>query len=85
VIGITEKRVDCFTPRTVLLRVRGQFARPTSMRTATAYGFAQLRAVGSLRSAELSLSAPTGRRLAYASVDSNQRTTLFTARDCEED
>ncbi len=84
-IGLLERRLDCFTPRRVLIRIRGEFARPTSLRAVAPYGDALLLARGVVRKAQLAMSSPAGRRLAYASVDATQRTLLYTAPDCEED
>jgi hypothetical protein len=84
-IGISEQRVDCFTPRKLLFRVRGEFVRPTALHDVSPFGYPELRAVGAVRTAELGVTSESGRRIAYASIDPNRRTLLSTARDCTED
>lgn len=84
-IGISERRVDCFTPRTVLIRVRGDYVRPTTFRTTSPYGYPTLRAVGVVVQAQLAVGSASGRLFAYASVDSKMKTRLYTNRDCKED
>lgn len=80
-----ERRIDCFTPRKVLIRIRGESASATALKAASPFGWPALRAVGNFRKAEIVVGTPTGRHIAYASVDANQRTHLFTAPDCQED
>jgi hypothetical protein len=84
-IGPFERRIDCFTPRQVLIRIRGESARPASLKAVSPYGYPILRALGNFRKVEIAIGTPKRRLLAYASVDATQRTQLFTAPDCQED
>lgn len=84
-VGPLEKRVDCFTPRRVLIRIRGEFAPPTSLRAAAPFGDSLLLARRALRSAQIAMESQTGRRFAYASLDATQKTLQYTSPDCQED
>ena len=79
------REYDCFTPRTVLLRVRGEFLKPTALKMASPSGFPQLQALGATRRAELALSTISGKPIAYAVIAGPKTARLFTYPDCQED
>ncbi len=76
---------DCFTPRKVLLRVRGAFVKPTTLHTASPFGYPQLQAMGPAIQTELAVGTLKGKPIAYASIAGVQKARLFIATDCEED
>jgi hypothetical protein len=76
---------DCFTPRRVLLRIRGDFVKPTTLRTAKPFGYPQLRALGATKRAEVVITTLAGRAIAYASIAGAKTPRLFTSTDCQED
>lgn len=76
---------DCFTPRRVLLRIRGDFVKPTTLRAAKPFGYPQLQALGATKRAELAMATLAGRPIAYASIAGAKTTRLFTSTDCQED
>lgn len=76
---------DCYTPRRVLLRIRGEFVKPTTLRTASPYGYPQLRALGATTRAELAVATLAGKPIAYASIAGAKTARLFTSTDCQED
>jgi hypothetical protein len=76
---------DCFTPRTLLLRVRGEFVRSTTLHTAAPFGYPQLQAIGPTTQTELSLGTGKGRPIAYASIAGAKKARLFISTDCQED
>jgi hypothetical protein len=76
---------DCFTPRTLLLRIRGEFVRSTTLRTASPFGYPQLQALGRTTQTELSLGTPRGKPIAYASIAGAKKARLFISADCQED
>ncbi len=75
---------DCNTPRRVLLRLRGDFVKPTTLRTASPFGYPQLRALGATKQAELAVATLKGKPIAYASI-AGAKARLFTSTDCQED
>jgi hypothetical protein len=76
---------DCFTPRSLLLRVRGEFVRSTTLHTASPFGYPQLQAMGPTTQTELSLGTLEGKPIAYASIAGAKKARLFTSADCQED
>jgi hypothetical protein len=76
---------DCYTPRRVLLRLRGDFVKPTTLRTASPFGYPQLRALGATKQAELAVATLAGKPIAYASIAGAKTARLFTSTDCQED
>jgi len=76
---------DCFTPRRLLLRIRGEFVRSTTLHTASPFGYPQLQAVGATTQTELSLGTLKGKLIAYASIAGAKKARLFIAADCQED
>ncbi|MGH3127288.1 MAG: hypothetical protein ACRDPX_05165, partial [Gaiellaceae bacterium] len=76
---------DCFTPRSLLLRVRGEFVRATTLHTASPFGYPQLQAMGPTTQTELSLGTLKGKPIAYASLASAKKARLFISADCQED
>ncbi len=76
---------DCYTPRRVLLRIRGDFVKPTVLRTASPFGYPQLRALGATKRAELAVGTLAGKPIAYASIAGTKTARLFTSTDCQED
>lgn len=75
----------CETPRRVLMRVRAVFSRPPDVGTSRQFGFPQLNAFGAVRQAAIAVGTPTGKTIAYVSVNGSRRARLFTLRTCEED
>jgi hypothetical protein len=78
-------RVVCDTPRTVLVRIRGEFAKPTSLRTATAFGRIRLQASGEVKSAAIAIATTTGKPIASVTVESTQKARLSTSANCREE
>jgi hypothetical protein len=76
---------DCFTPRSLLLRVRGEFVRSTTLHTASPFGYPQLQAMGPTTQTELSLGTLKGKPIAYASIAGAKKARLFISADCQED
>jgi len=76
---------DCYTPRRVLLRIRGGFLKPTTLRTASSFGYPQLRALGATKRAELAVATLAGKPIAYAFIAGAKTARLFTSTDCQED
>jgi hypothetical protein len=84
-LGPSGARVVCDTPRTVLVRIRGEFTKPTSLRTATAFGRPRLQASGDVTSAAITIATKTGRPIASVTVESTQKARLSTTTNCRED
>ncbi len=76
---------DCYAPRRVLLRIRGDFVKPTTLRTAKPFGYPQLQALGATKQAELAVATLAGKPIAYASIAGAKTARLFTSTDCQED
>ena len=76
---------DCYTPRRVLIRIRGDFVKPTTLRTASPFGYPQLRAVGATKRGELAVATLAGKQIAYAFIAGAKTARLFTSTDCQED
>ena len=76
---------DCSTPRRVLLRIRGDFVKPTTLRAVSPFGYPQLRALGATKQAELAVATLAGKPIAYASIAGAKTARLFTSTDCQED
>ena len=76
---------DCFTPRRLLLRLRGEFVRPTTLHTASPFGYPQHQAMGPTTQTELSLGTLEGKPIAYASIAGAKKARLFTSTECQED
>jgi len=72
----------CYTSRRVLLRIRGEFVKPTALRAASR---SQLQALGATTRAELAVATLAGKPIAYASIAGAKKTRLFTSSDCQED
>ena len=83
-VGPGGARVVCDTPRTVLVRIRGEFAKPTSLRTATAFGRPRLQASGKVKSAAITIATKTGKPIASVTVESTQKARLYTWTNCRE-
>ncbi|MEX2645380.1 MAG: hypothetical protein WD249_03865 [Gaiellaceae bacterium] len=75
---------DCWTPRRVLLRVRGVFRSPVALRLGRPYGFPLLFARGTVLEAEFAIRTQSGRPIAYASVsrETGKARVFTTSRDC---
>jgi hypothetical protein len=76
---------DCFTPRRVLLRLRGEFVKPTTLRTASPSGYPQFQALGATKRTELAVATVAGKPIAYASIAGAKTARLFTSTTCQED
>ena len=66
-------------------RLRGDFVKPTTLRTASPFGYPQLRALGATKQAELAVATLAGKPIAYASIAGAKTARLFTSTDCQED
>lgn len=75
---------NCFTPRRVLVRVRGEFVKPTSFKTASPSGYPQLQALGTTKRTELAVVTLAGKPIAYATT-AGSKARLFTSPDCRAD
>jgi fluoride ion exporter CrcB/FEX len=76
---------DCYTPRRVLLRIRGDFVKPTTLRTASPFGYPQLQAQGAAKQTALAVGTLAGKLIAYASIAGAKKARLFTSTNCQED
>jgi len=76
----TYDQIKCYAPRTVLVRVRADFARPVALKPTRDRSL--LVAVARLRTAEIAVRTPGGKPLVYTEVQDSGRARLFTARDC---
>jgi hypothetical protein len=77
---------DCRPGNRVLVRVRGVFRSPTSLRVRRLpHGITRLVASGTIREGFLAVHSAAGKPLAYAQVFESGRVNLFTARSCVED
>jgi hypothetical protein len=69
----------------VLLRLRGEFVKPTTLQTASPFGYPQLQALGPATQTELAVGTLKGKPIAYASIAGPKKARLFVATDCQED
>jgi hypothetical protein len=77
---------DCRPGARVLVRVRGAFRAPTSLKAKRyPHGVTQLVAAGTVRQGFLAVRSSAGKPLAYAEVLESGKTRLFTAPTCRED
>jgi hypothetical protein len=77
---------DCLAGMRVLVRVRGVFRSPTSLRLRRfVYGRTSLVAVGTVRHGYVAVRSAAGKPLAYAEVLESGKARVFTARSCVED
>jgi hypothetical protein len=77
---------DCRPGSRVLVRVRGVFRSPTSLRVRRLpHGITRLVASGTIREGFLAVRSAAGKPLAYAEVFETGKTRLFTAGSCVED
>jgi len=76
---------DCYTPRRVLLRIRGDFVKPPTRRTASPFGYPQLQVQGAAKQTALAVGTLTGKLIAYASIAGAKKARLFTSTNCQED
>ncbi|HEX4747483.1 MAG TPA: hypothetical protein VFU99_11460 [Gaiellaceae bacterium] len=83
--GTLDRSYDCYTPRRVLVRVRGEFVKPTPFATASPFGYPQLQALGATKRTELAIATPVGRSIAYASIAGPGKARLYTSTNCRED
>ncbi len=73
--------IDCYPGNRVLIRVRGIFARPTSLHSIP--GPHLLGANGTVIRGYLAVRSVSGKPLAYAEVFQNGKATLYVARSCD--
>lgn len=77
---------DCVAGSRVLVRVRGVFRAPTSLKLKRySGGVTQLAAAGTVTQGYLAVRSAEGKPLAYAEVLASGKASLFTARSCVED
>jgi hypothetical protein len=80
-VGPFDEAYECDTPRRVLIRVRATLARPGAL--ASFHGY--LRTTAPARTAEVMVRTASGRPVAFARVEENGKSGLFTAPRCVED
>ncbi len=76
---------QCFTSRRILVRIRGEFRKPTQLRVASPSGYPQFQALGPTTQTELAIATIAGRPIAYAATAGPRKARLFTSTDCRED
>jgi hypothetical protein len=76
-----ESPFDCATPRRVLVRVRATLRGSGTLRSYRSF----LRTTAPARTAEIAVTTPAGKPLAYAQVFESGSARLFTAKGCVED
>jgi len=84
-VGQLGREFDCETPRRVLIRIRGVFAKPTALRAVSPFGSPLLRASGEVKDAVMAIATPAGRPIAHVTVASTQKARLYTSTNCKED
>jgi hypothetical protein len=80
-VGPFGEIFDCSTPRRFLIRARAVLAAASALRNRRGY----LATTTPATEAEITISTPAGKRLAYAEVRSSGRARLFTAPSCVRD
>lgn len=80
-----EEKYDCRTPRRVLVRVRGVFRSPASLRKGRFTQRPVYMATGAVRASYLAIRTQAGRPLIYAETRESRKARLFTARSCFRD
>jgi len=70
---------DCVVPRTILVRIRGVFRTPTSLRRGTRE---QLAAAGPIQEGTLAIRTQAGKQIALATVRESGHARLFVADSC---
>ena len=76
-----EAPVDCATPRRVLVRIRATLRGSATLKSYRGF----LRTTSPARTAEIAVSTPSGKPLAYAQVFESGNARLFAAKGCVED
>jgi hypothetical protein len=76
----TVEQTKCYAPRTVLVRVRADFARPVALKPTRDRSL--FVAVSRLRKAEIAVRTPTGKPLVYAEILDSGRARVFVAPGC---
>lgn len=84
VVGQLGTKFRCETPRRALVRIRGVFQSPTTLRATTANTIRALRAVGDVKEAAIAIGTQTGRPIAYMNLSNTSKAHLYTSRSCEE-
>jgi hypothetical protein len=81
--GVTafESPLDCATPRRVLVRIRATLRGSGTLRSYRSF----LRTTAPARTAEIAVTTPSGKPLAYAQVFESGSARLFAAKGCVED
>jgi hypothetical protein len=84
--GQLGESYDCLPGSRVLVRVRGVFRSPTSLRVKRLpHGITRLVAAGTVQEGFLAVRSAAGRPLAYAQVLESGKVNLFTGSSCVED
>jgi hypothetical protein len=78
----TSDRYDCVVPRQILVRVRGLFRSPTTLRLTTRYGNRLWRARGAIVDGVLAVRALDGGSIALATVASSGKARLVVGESC---
>jgi hypothetical protein len=76
-------RYECVAPKQLLVRVRGEFSDPTSLRPRS--GSSIVVASGTLKRGYLTAQTLSGRRLVYGSVSDSGKVSLFFVGTCVRD
>jgi hypothetical protein len=79
-----EDKYECFPPKTILIRMRAVFRRPTSLRI-DRRGERSLAANARITKGSIVAQTQRGKRIAYAEVFESGKARLFTAPDCVPD
>jgi hypothetical protein len=79
-----EDKYECFPPKTIVLRMRAVFRRPTALHI-DRRGERSLSAMARIMKGSVVAQTRTGRRIAYAEVFDSGKARLFTAGDCVPD
>ena len=83
-VGPLGEIVNCETPKRVVVRIRGVFDRPVTLRRTRIFDLTLLHAEAPARLTTVALSTTKGRPIAVASIEAG-KASLFTSGNCEED
>jgi hypothetical protein len=78
----TSDRYDCVVPRRILVRVRGVFRSPTTLRLITRHGNRSWRAHGAMVEGALAVRALDGKPIALVTVASSGKARLYVGESC---
>ncbi len=84
-VRFSDERYDCVTSRKILLRVRGVFRSPATLKRERIFDSPYLSANAAVREAQFAIRAQSGKPLAYGDFLASTRTRLFVADSCVRD